>query len=136
MTTAGRGERIVRPVVRAVSEETPMRSHIILHRSLALAAAVLGWAAFLSIGLWAALSFDPSRGQFAPQWIGFALIGTIAIAMAGGISASRLKLGETISMVSDASFRAGFEAARTPQRTPHTPAPEQPTPVTGGRRVR
>ena len=75
-----------------------------LRHAVAVTAMVLGWATFLGVGFWEALTFDPTQGQFAPSWVNFCLIGSIGMAVSGGASASRLSLGRTIID----TFKAGI----------------------------
>lgn len=87
-------------------EAFDMRHNIAGRRAIAMVGMIGGWLAFLSIGLWEATTFDPSHGQFAPSWVNFVLIGSVAVAISGGTAASRLSLGQTLIDV----FKAGLSS--------------------------
>lgn len=70
---------------------------------------VLAWGSWLAVGglfAYATFQFNPAEGKFAPQWVGFAFIGLIGVAIAAGAARGRHKLSDTIT---DA-FRAGLIA--------------------------
>lgn len=66
-----------------------------------------GWVTAGAVFAYATLHFDPSKGQFAPQWVGFAFIGSMCVAIAGTSVRSRHRLTDTIV----AAFQAGAFAA-------------------------
>lgn len=65
-----------------------------------------GWLAAATIFAWATLEFDPAKGHFAPQWVGFSFIGSLCIGIAGTMVRSRMRLQATILQ----AFAAGAMA--------------------------
>jgi hypothetical protein len=66
-----------------------------------------GWLGSIGVFTYASLSFDPDHGDFAPQWVGFAFIMLIGVAIAGSSARARMRLTDTIV----GAFKAGFKAA-------------------------
>lgn len=66
-----------------------------------------GWMSAIGFGSWAALSFDPEHGHFAPTWVNLVFIFSIGVAIASGSAVSRIKLAQTIVE----AFKAGFQAS-------------------------
>jgi hypothetical protein len=62
-----------------------------------------GWLGSLAICIWATVEYNPAKGQFAPQWVGFLFIALIGVAMAGTTARSRMRLTDAIVH----AFRAG-----------------------------
>ena len=67
-----------------------------------------GWLICFGVFLYATLSFDPSKGEFAPQWVSFTFIAAIGVSIAAGAARGRMRLSDTIV----SAFRAGMNAAR------------------------
>lgn len=78
-----------------------------LRRAAALILMWTGWLGALAVFAYATENFDPNHGNFAPQWVGFAFIGCIGVAIAGSTARSRMRLSDTIV----AAFKAGFDAS-------------------------
>lgn len=76
-------------------------------RTIAAALMYGGWLACFGVFLYATLSFDPSKGEFAPQWVSFTFIASIGISIAAGAARGRMRLTDTIV----SAFRAGMTAA-------------------------
>lgn len=91
-----------------MKERVNMRASIRLRRVGAGVAMWGGWAGFAGLGAYQISEYNPNKGMFAPQWLSFAILFLLAVAVAGSAAASRLKLAETII---DA-FKAGLESAR------------------------
>jgi hypothetical protein len=79
-----------------------------VRRPLALVFQWGGWLGCLGVGIWATDNYDPHKGQFAPQWVGFLFIALIGIAMAGTTARSRMRLTDAIVH----AFQAGRLTAR------------------------
>lgn len=67
---------------------------------------ILGWWGSLGLGLWAAFSFNPAKGHFAPQWVGFGYIGLLGIAIAATHVRSRMRLQAAILKAFETGMRA------------------------------
>lgn len=62
-----------------------------------------GWLTTIGVFIYATLEFDPNHGNFAPQWVPFAFILSMGIAIAGTLVRSRMRLTDTIMN----AFKAG-----------------------------
>jgi hypothetical protein len=71
-----------------------------------------GWLGALGFFTYGTLSFDPNHMHFAPQWVSFAFIGLIGVAIAGSTARSRMRLSDTIVK----TFEAGFKASEDRKR--------------------
>lgn len=83
-----------------------------------LMASVLQWAAWatvVGVFVYATSQFDPNRGNFAPQWVGFTFIFAIGVAITATLVRSRMRLTQTILSV----FRAGQRSERDRQEDLH-----------------
>ena len=67
-----------------------------------------GWLCTIGVFIYATLEFDPNHGDFAPQWVPFAFILSMGIAIAGTLVRSRMRLTDTIIK----AFRAGAKSER------------------------
>lgn len=89
-----------------------MREGIVARRFLARAAVWGGMISSLGFGIYATVAFDPEHGRFAPQWLSLIFIYLGLVGVIGGVSASRMKLGDTLADIGTAAFKAGVEAGR------------------------
>lgn len=69
----------------------------------ALFLVIAGWLGSAILGLWAVFAYDPSAGEFAPQWVGLGYIFLIGVAVAASTARSRARMTETVI----AAFKAG-----------------------------
>jgi hypothetical protein len=83
---------------------TPERAR----RALATVIQWGGWLYSLSIFIWATIEYDPSKMNFAPQWVGLSFILGIGFAIAGTTARSRMRLSDTIVT----ALQTGIEAQR------------------------
>lgn len=65
-------------------------------RAAALFLVFGGWCGSMLLGLWAVIEFNPSKGEFAPQWVGFGYIALIGVAVAASTARSRMRMTDTI----------------------------------------
>lgn len=75
------------------------------------ATAFIAWGSWLAVALvflYATVNYNPNKGEFAPQWVGFTFIALIGVAIAAGNALGRHKLSDTMLKV----YRAGVETAR------------------------
>lgn len=68
-----------------------------------------GWATAVAVGIFATSSFDPGRGQFAPEWVSLVFISAVGVGIAAGSAVSRIRLADTIV----GAFQAGFQSGNT-----------------------
>jgi hypothetical protein len=86
-----------------------------LRRALASVIQWGGWLGTLGLFLWATFKYDPTEGRFAPQWVGFAFIFLIGLAIAGTTARSRMRLTDAIihafrtGMLTASSSRSGVQ---------------------------
>lgn len=78
-------------------------------RFIASAFQLGGWLGALGLGLWAVFSFDPSKGEFAPQWVSLGYIGLIGVGLAGTAARSRMRMTDTIIAAMKMGFRISEE---------------------------
>lgn len=74
---------------------------------IALILAVGGWLGAFGLGVFDALMFSPSDGNFAPSWLLPTVILLMGVAIASGAALGRVRSVETLSKV----FHAGQIAA-------------------------
>lgn len=70
-----------------------------------------GWGYAFAIFLFATLNYDPTKGHFAPQWVGFSFFAGLCIGVAGTLVRSRMRLTATIVAAFEAGAKA-YELAR------------------------
>jgi hypothetical protein len=66
------------------------------------------WIAAVAIFAYATWQYNPNKGDFAPQWVGFSFILAIGVAVAASAARARHRLSDTIL----AAFTAGMVAQR------------------------
>lgn len=79
-----------------------------IRRFTAAAAQWGGWLAAFTIYIYSITTYNPSQGNFAPQWVGSTFLICLFIGIAGTMVRSRMRLSQTILE----SFRAGVEIQR------------------------
>jgi hypothetical protein len=67
----------------------------------------LGWAGAIGLYVWSITQYNPSKGDFAPQWVGSTFIACLFVGIVGTMVRSRMRLSDTIL----AAFKAGMLAA-------------------------
>lgn len=65
----------------------------------------VSWIGLTALGTWATFTFDPHKGDFAPQWVSFGYIGLIAVAVAASNARRNQKMADTVTT----AFRSGME---------------------------
>lgn len=74
-------------------------------------ASVLQWGSWMGavfLLIWAPLTYNPSKGHFAPQWVSLTFILLIGIAIAATTARSRMRLSDTIV----SAMQVGFDASK------------------------
>lgn len=66
------------------------------------------WIGAVAIFAYATWQYNPNKGDFAPQWVGFTFILCIGVAIAASAARSRQKLADTVL----GAFTAGMVAQR------------------------
>ena len=66
-----------------------------------------GWLGCLALFFWATNTYNPNKGHFAPQWVGFAFIFSLGVAIAGTTARSRMRITDTIV----SAFKVGMSTA-------------------------
>jgi hypothetical protein len=79
-----------------------------IRRFLASLAQWVGWFGAFTLYLYSITQFNPSKGDFAPQWVGSTFIICLFVGIVGTLVRSRMRLSQTIL----AAFRAGVEIQR------------------------
>jgi len=64
-----------------------------------------GWGGAVFLLVWGTMNYDPSKGEFAPQWVSFTFILCIGLAIAGTTVKARMRLSDTII----AAMKMGFQ---------------------------
>lgn len=65
-------------------------------RAVAILLVLGGWLGSTSIGIWAVVTYDPAKGEFAPQWVGLGYIFLIGVSVAASTARSRMRMTDTI----------------------------------------
>lgn len=71
-----------------------------------------GWSWAIGAATWAVLEFDPSKGNFAPQWLSLSVFLSMGFAIAAGVSLGRINSVRTLAQI----FQAGMDTAERAQR--------------------
>lgn len=79
-----------------------------VRRTLLWVASLVGWSYTVAIATWATVNFDPSKGHFAPQWVGLSAFISMGIAIAAGVTLGRMSSLRTLAQI----FEAGMIAQR------------------------
>lgn len=64
-----------------------------------------GWGGAVFLLIWGTMNYDPSKGEFAPQWVSFTFILCIGFAIAGTTARARMRLSDTII----AAMKMGYQ---------------------------
>lgn len=97
--------------MNAMQKQSFQRNGEAVWRKFITALAWLSWLAALAVFAYATWQFDPSKGEFAPQWVGFTFITCIGVGIAAGNAKAKHNLSDTIL----AAFETGMiaQAERT-----------------------